>query len=90
MVCVGGGICIFVLTYNSNNMAKIHVTFNIENSVKKDFNVECIENNINMSETVENMMINFVNASRKMRNEASLLKEAKEGSFQVNIIEQSK
>ena len=46
-------------------MAKIHVTFNVESEVKKDFNLACIEHELNMSETVENMMKNFSNASKK-------------------------
>ncbi len=57
-------------------MAKIKVTISIEEEVKKDFNKECIDNGINMSETVENMMKNFCNASRQMKEEMLKSKEA--------------
>lgn len=48
-------------------MAKTHVTFNVEAEIKKQFNLECLEHDLNMSETIQNMMINFVSASKKMR-----------------------
>jgi len=50
-------------------MAKIKVTFSVDEDVKKDFNIECIEHGINMSDTVENMMKNFCNASKQMKEE---------------------
>ena len=57
-------------------MAKIHVTFNVESEVKKDFNLACVQHSLNMSETIENMMINFSKASNKMVEETRLAKEA--------------
>ena len=70
-------------------MAKIHVTFNVESEVKKDFNLACIEHELNMSETVENMMKNFSSASKKMIEEKRLAKEQVKSS-RIEIVDETR
>ena len=48
-------------------MGKKHITFNVDEEIKKQFGIECMHNGVNMSDTVQNMMENFAIASKKMR-----------------------
>lgn len=45
---------------------KVATTLNIDREVKTDFKIECVKNQVEMGETVEQMMKDYVNASRKM------------------------
>jgi len=44
---------------------KIYATFTIDETIKKQFNLACISLGLNMSETVEAMMQNFLDISKE-------------------------
>lgn len=52
---------------------KKNSTYSIDEDIKKDFQVECIIEGMDMSEVVQNMMIHFTKAVRDAR-EAKLVK----------------
>lgn len=45
---------------------KENTTFSIDSEVKKDFKMECIKNDAEMSATVEHLMSNYVSLSQEM------------------------
>lgn len=47
-------------------MAKKNTTLSIDENIKKNFSMECIRNDVEMSETVETMMLNYIEASNEM------------------------
>lgn len=68
-------------------MAKKHITFNVDEEIKKQFGIECLHNEINMSDTIQNMMENFVIASKKMRESVTVASKAVEEFTEVTRIE---
>jgi hypothetical protein len=46
---------------------KINRTYSIDVKVFKDFKIECIYQNVEMSETIENFMLSFSNVSKQSR-----------------------
>lgn len=48
---------------------KVNQTLSIDSDVKKDFKVECTLNGVDMSETVEQLMVDYTELSRSLRNE---------------------
>lgn len=47
--------------------AKKNSTYSIDEDVKKNFQVECIIEGMDMSEVVQNLMLNFTRAVRESR-----------------------
>lgn len=47
--------------------SKVATTLTIDSEVKRDFKLECVLNEVEMSETVEGMMSDYVELSRQMR-----------------------
>lgn len=50
-------------------MAKKQSTYSIDEDIRKSFKTECIINDVDMSETVENFMENYSKTSKRLRNE---------------------
>jgi antitoxin component of RelBE/YafQ-DinJ toxin-antitoxin module len=50
-------------------MAKKPSTFTIDEDVKQDFKIQTIKDGIEMSDAVEQMMVNYVAASKKLHAE---------------------
>jgi len=47
---------------------KIATTLNIDKDIKTSFKMECIRNEVEMSETVEQMMLDYTKVSKEMHN----------------------
>lgn len=47
-------------------MAKKPSTFTIDEEVKQDFKIQCVKDGIEMSDAIQQMMINYTNASKKL------------------------
>lgn len=47
--------------------SKVATTLTIDSEIKRDFKLECVLNEVEMSETVEGMMSDYVELSRQMR-----------------------
>lgn len=45
---------------------KENTTLSINKTIKKEFRIECLRNDVEMSETVEVMMSDYTEASKKM------------------------
>lgn len=45
---------------------KVPTTLTIDSEVKMDFKLECVKNGVEMSETVEHMMLDYVKVSREI------------------------
>lgn len=45
---------------------KIATTFTINKTVKMDFKIECVRNGVEMGETVEQMMVDYIRVSRQL------------------------
>jgi len=67
---------------------KIYATFTVDEDVKKRFNIACATLDINMSETVQAMMENFIDVSKQMlETEAKRLSAANDVDVEVEIVE---
>ena len=51
---------------------KKNSTYSIDEEVRKEFKIECLLNEADMSETIEFMMSNYVTASKELRAEIKL------------------
>ena len=45
---------------------KVPTTLTIDTGIKMDFKMECVKNGVEMSETVEHMMLDYVKVSREI------------------------
>jgi DNA-binding ferritin-like protein len=50
-------------------------TYSLDESIRKDFQIECLLNDVNMSEAIEALMENYINISRKIRTEIKIAQE---------------
>lgn len=48
---------------------KVNTTLSIDSDIKKRFKVECTLNSVDMSETVEQLMSDYIELSTELRNE---------------------
>jgi len=48
---------------------KVATTLTIDTEIKMMFKIECVKNEVEMSETVEGMMRDYITISKKMWNE---------------------
>lgn len=55
-------------------MGKIPTTLSIDENIKRDFKIECVENGVEMSEAVQSMMRDYVALSREIREAQKELK----------------
>lgn len=62
-------------------------TYSLDENIKRDFQVECLLNDVNMSEAVEALMENYITISRKIRAEQHNAKEAEGKHWERNITE---
>ena len=53
---------------------KKNSTFTIDEQLKHEFKTECVKNSVDMSETVESLMENYIKASNTIRAEQAKLK----------------
>jgi antitoxin component of RelBE/YafQ-DinJ toxin-antitoxin module len=57
------------------NGGKIYATFTIDEDIKLQFNIACTTLGLNMSETVEAMMTNFIDISKESVQKANKSRE---------------
>ena len=60
-------------------MAKVNTTLSIDEEVKMDFKIETTRNRVDMSETVEQLMIDYVKVSKSLHAEREERNEREEG-----------
>lgn len=46
--------------------SKVATTFNIDKEIKTSFKIECVKNGVEMGQTVEIMMSDYVKASQEL------------------------
>jgi antitoxin component of RelBE/YafQ-DinJ toxin-antitoxin module len=69
---------------------KIYATYTIDEDVKKRFNIACATLNINMSETVQAMMQNFLDISENVQKlESDRLSSLNNLEVEVEIVDNS-
>ncbi len=70
---------------------KIYATYTIDEDVKKRFNIACATLDINMSETVQAMMENFLDISKQLQDaEATRLASVNDIDVNVEFVESSR
>jgi antitoxin component of RelBE/YafQ-DinJ toxin-antitoxin module len=70
---------------------KIYATYTIDEDVKKRFNIACATLDINMSETVQAMMENFLDISKQLQDaEAARLSSVNDIDVDVEFVESSR
>jgi hypothetical protein len=50
--------------------AKKNSTYSIDEDIRKNFKMECLNNEVDMSDTIEFMMANYITVSQSLREEA--------------------
>ena len=66
---------------------KIYVTFTIDEAIKIQFNLACVSLGLNMSETVEAMMQNFLDISKESVEKAS---EQFKDSLDIEVFDETR